>query len=347
MALSARKSRIMSVMLWRLRLLVQTIVFSSEIRMSRASMKTTFQHGAFSSSLHGLKRLAQCATVIAMVFGATISVAQCPWPIIGSSPARATTDGLLFARLAASVALGNLVPNTGFATGDSELDELIDDEIRAAARTNRTKLDLNDNGVFDLFDAGMIVRHLLGFKQAALVVGNNAGPGALRTTGAQVQTYIDGGCLPTRFTLSGTITGLGAANAGLVLQNNGADFTTVAQAAGTFTMTTALPSGSGYNITVQTQPSGTTCTVTAPTGTGTVVTANVTNVQITCGVACVNPGGSPAGTTSVVVGSGQCASGVCPATCASFNRSCCSNSNVFAGTCRQAGSVAECNCVCQ
>jgi hypothetical protein len=65
----------------------------------------------------------------------------------------------------------------------------------------------------------------------------------------------------------------------VVLQNNGGDNLSKG-ANGSFTFATSLNSGATYAITVFTQPSGQTCTVT--NGSGTVGSANVTGVTVNC-----------------------------------------------------------------
>ena len=70
----------------------------------------------------------------------------------------------------------------------------------------------------------------------------------------------------------------GLTGTGLVLQNNGGDNLSVS-ASGTFSFATALTAGSTYAVTVSTQPSGQTCTVSGGTGTA---NANVTNVAVSC-----------------------------------------------------------------
>ncbi len=69
------------------------------------------------------------------------------------------------------------------------------------------------------------------------------------------------------------------AGAGLVLRNNGGDDLAVS-ANGAFTFATSLTSGSTYAVTVATQPSGQTCSVS--NGSGTVAGANVTTVAVAC-----------------------------------------------------------------
>ena len=100
--------------------------------------------------------------------------------------------------------------------------------------------------------------------------------------------------VPTAFfSVGGTVSGL--TGAGLVLQNNGGNFTPVA-ANGNFTFSNTTGLGLPYNVTVITQPAGQTCTVTNGTGTA---SGNVTNVAVTC-----IPTFSIGGTVSGLVGTG-------------------------------------------
>ena len=93
---------------------------------------------------------------------------------------------------------------------------------------------------------------------------------------------------PGSFSVGGTISGLSGT---VVLENNGGnDLSTSAN--GTFAFSTLLAQGAAYNVTVKTNPSGQTCSVTNPSGT--VATANVTNVSVTC----VTRSPAPSRTTS-------------------------------------------------
>ncbi len=78
------------------------------------------------------------------------------------------------------------------------------------------------------------------------------------------------------FTVGGTVTGLSGT---LVLQNNGADDLTLTNN-GAFTFATPIEQGSDYDVTVKTQPTGQTCTVSL--GTGTNVSADVTSIGVVC-----------------------------------------------------------------
>jgi 6-phosphogluconolactonase (cycloisomerase 2 family) len=81
---------------------------------------------------------------------------------------------------------------------------------------------------------------------------------------------------PSQYTIGGTASGL--SGTGLVLQDNGGDNLAIT-GNGAFTFATKVDSGGAYSVTVMTQPSGQTCTVTNGSGTA---SADVTSVAVTC-----------------------------------------------------------------
>jgi hypothetical protein len=83
-------------------------------------------------------------------------------------------------------------------------------------------------------------------------------------------------CTTNSYTIGGIITGLSGS---LVLQDNGGNNLPVS-ANGGFTFTTAIASGSAYEVMVLTQPSMQSCVVT--NGSGTVASTNITGVQVAC-----------------------------------------------------------------
>jgi uncharacterized repeat protein (TIGR03803 family) len=85
-------------------------------------------------------------------------------------------------------------------------------------------------------------------------------------------------CSPPLYTIGVSVSGL-ASDQSLILQDNGGDDLFVASN-GSFTFSTALPTGASYAVTVLAQPSGQTCTV--ANGSGTVADSNITNVAVTC-----------------------------------------------------------------
>ncbi len=86
-------------------------------------------------------------------------------------------------------------------------------------------------------------------------------------------------CVTNRFTVGGSVSGLGGA--GLVLQNNGGDDLAIT-ANGTFTFATSVPSGMAYGVTVLAQPTSPSQTCVVANASGVIGGANVTNVTVTC-----------------------------------------------------------------
>ncbi len=105
---------------------------------------------------------------------------------------------------------------------------------------------------------------------------------------------------PGFFFVGGTVSGL--TGSGLVLRNNGAD-DLPRSSNGPFQFATALQTGKPYDVTIGTQPSTQTCTVSS--GTGTIASADVTNVAVSC-----STGGDPGifcgGTTYCATSSQVC-----------------------------------------
>jgi uncharacterized repeat protein (TIGR03803 family) len=100
-------------------------------------------------------------------------------------------------------------------------------------------------------------------------------------------------CSDQSYTLGGTISGL--TSSGLVLVN-GSDTLAVNSGASSFTMPTAVAYTSAYAVTVQTQPTGLTCSVS--NGTGTMSSAAVTNIAVTCSANAYTVGGTISGLTA-------------------------------------------------
>ena len=129
---------------------------------------------------------------------------------------------------------------------------------------------------------------------------------------------------PTTYTIGGTVSGL--TGTGLVLQDNGGNNLAVS-ASGSFTFSTAVDNGAAYSVTVLTQPTGQSCTVTSGSGTA---SANVTNVQVTCSTTTYTIGGTISGLTAsgLVLGDGsQTVSPVSGATSFAFSTAVASGSS--------------------
>jgi uncharacterized repeat protein (TIGR03803 family) len=100
-------------------------------------------------------------------------------------------------------------------------------------------------------------------------------------------------CSDQSYTVGGTISGL--VSSGMVLVN-GSDTLAVNPGVSSFTMPTVVAYTSAYAVTVQTQPTGLTCSVS--NGTGTMSSAAVTNIAITCSANTYTVGGTISGLTA-------------------------------------------------
>jgi hypothetical protein len=101
-------------------------------------------------------------------------------------------------------------------------------------------------------------------------------------------------CSTNTFSIGGSVSGL-AASQQVTLLNNGADATTVT-ANGSFTFATPVTYNGSYSVTVSTQPTGQTCTVSGGTGSG--VTAGVASIAVTCSTNTFPVGGTISGLAS-------------------------------------------------
>lgn len=97
-------------------------------------------------------------------------------------------------------------------------------------------------------------------------------------------------CSDLSFTVGGKIAGL--TSTGLVLAN-GTDTLSVSAGASSFQMTNPVAFTSPYSVTVQTQPTGESCSVS--NGTGTMPAANVTNIAVMCAANTYTVGGTISG----------------------------------------------------
>jgi hypothetical protein len=86
-------------------------------------------------------------------------------------------------------------------------------------------------------------------------------------------------CTTDTFTVGGSVSGL--AGTGLVLQNNTGDDLAIS-GNGSFTLGTALADGSGYAVTVKTQPTSPVQTCSVSNGNGKLNGADINDVIVSC-----------------------------------------------------------------
>jgi hypothetical protein len=110
-------------------------------------------------------------------------------------------------------------------------------------------------------------------KGQSCTVTSGSGAASANVTNVQVACS---NLPPTTYTIGGTVSGL--TGTGLVLQDNGGDNLSVGTS-GAFTFSNPVASGAAYSVSVLTQPTGQSCTVTSGSG---AASANVTNVQVAC-----------------------------------------------------------------
>ncbi|MBL8933689.1 MAG: hypothetical protein JNM69_04000 [Archangium sp.] len=123
-------------------------------------------------------------------------------------------------------------------------------------------------------------------SQTCLVTNGTGTIGAADVSNVQVN------CTTNPYTVGGTVSGL--SGSGLSLRLNGGASLPVTGSSFTFP---AIPSGTMYTVTVDTQPSTPTQVCTLGNATGTVTTANVTNVTVTCVTSSFSVTGSITGLT--------------------------------------------------
>jgi putative esterase len=120
-----------------------------------------------------------------------------------------------------------------------------------------------------------------GYQNGNLVVQKTDGTYTTGSPGVWLYYTVDqlddwsGGDLPTKYSLGGTVSGL----IGKVVIQNGSTTLNLTNN-GTFAFNSALEDGTSYNVTVQTNPTGQTCTLS--NGSGSVNAASVTNISISC-----------------------------------------------------------------
>jgi alpha-tubulin suppressor-like RCC1 family protein len=129
-------------------------------------------------------------------------------------------------------------------------------------------------------------------NHVASVIGNTCTVSQSGTTTLWTSNVITQNCAvtatfvantPSTYTIGGTLSGLTGSVALTLAGTNPTSTQTQAFSANSnFTFTTPLPSGAGWKVSVQTQPTGQTCTVDPTTASGTIGSANVTNVIVTC-----------------------------------------------------------------
>ena len=148
-----------------------------------------------------------------------------------------------------------------------------------ASEHETTELPPSDGGFSDLFGYTVAISgNTIVAGAPGLTVNDNAFQGAAYVfTQSGVATYA----------IEGSVTGLTSGTSVTLLDTDNSDSVTVTYPATSFAFPTDLASGAYYDVTVGTQPTGETCSVT--NGSGSVASANITNVSVTCTANAASP----------------------------------------------------------
>lgn len=139
-----------------------------------------------------IKRLAQTLVVVYLAIASDALLAQssaCPFAVSGGTGNRLELDAPLLLRYAnrgardSALSGGIAPPSVNLASAESNI------------VLNFRRLDMDGDGAFTATDAAIVTRYLAGFKGDALLAGFPIHTYAIRKTGAQVEAYINGGCV--------------------------------------------------------------------------------------------------------------------------------------------------------
>lgn len=127
--------------------------------------------------------------------------------------------------------------------------------------------------------------------QSCAISGNSSGTAIQSDVSNLVVT-----CTTSQFTIGGTLSGLSAGTS-VVVDVNGANPLSLT-GNGAFVFTQPIDYGASYTATIQTQPTGQTCSLADNTGSGSGVNHDVTNVQVVCSGTTYSIGGTVIGLDS-------------------------------------------------
>ena len=127
-----------------------------------------------------------CALFALATPSATAQVANCPFAVSGTSPAKFSVDGMLLVRYAVGLrgaVLSNKISSSATLAN-----------AETAITSNLSRLDMDGDNEFGANDALIILRYLAGYSRDAWTSGLTFALNAQRKTGAAVELFMNAGC---------------------------------------------------------------------------------------------------------------------------------------------------------
>jgi hypothetical protein len=204
------------------------------------------------------------------------------------------TVGTITMQASSTVAAGDVIsesPVAGTAVSSGSVVNLIVSSGPAPVSIPNVVGDTQAVATTAITGVGLVVGTVTMQSSATIVAGNiiseSPSAGTSVANGSAVNLVVSGSSL-SGYTVSGTVTGLPIAQLNALVLTDGTTATSPTASTcvgfcspGSPFVFSALPAGTAYSVSVVTQPSGETCSITQG-ATGTVGTSNVTNVAVSC-----------------------------------------------------------------
>gem|GEM_PF-1249474 len=224
--------------------------------------------------------LAAWRTLSGQDANSTESSISCSLPIVSTSAASSVS--------ATTLTLNGNISSNGYASSTVRGFAYGTDAQLATVIATTTEAGIFDVGMFSKDITNLTPNTTYYFRAYAV---NSAGT----STGTILSTTTAASLGVPTYTIGGTISGLSGT---VILQNNaGNDYSTSTN--GSFIFGTQLNNSASYVVTILTQPTGQTCTIS--NGSGIVSSSNVTSVSVSCTTDTVTPPPAPTPTPTPII----------------------------------------------
>ncbi len=222
--------------------------------------------------------------------------------VVGDTQAAATTAitgagltlGTVTMQSSSTVTSGNIIsesPAAAISVPSGSAVNLIVSSGPAAVSVPNVVGDTQAAATTAITGVGLVVGTVTMQSSATVVAGNiisESPTGGTSVANGSAVNLVVSGSSSSGYTVSGTVTGLTTAQLSALVLSDGTTATSPTASTcvgfcslGSPFVFSTLPTGTAYSVSVVTQPSGETCSITQG-ATGTVGTSNVTNVAVSC-----------------------------------------------------------------